>query len=113
MQQNIDLSENYCEKATLLYKCFEPTLAQLGLVVPRQTGSQQGRGFLPSVRDIKGCLLNLQETSSKRERKTEKTAYGVKQASQLVSVSLFVSVYVSSFDGDVFPVQVDFCFSPK
>ncbi len=38
------------------------------------------------------CLLNLQETSSERERKTEKNVYGVKEASLLVSVS-FIFLY--------------------
>lgn len=74
-------------------KCFDPTLAHLSLAVKgcpdRQAGRQRGKGCLPSVWDFKGSVLAefTGDVEQEREKGREKAAYGVKQASLLVSVS--------------------------
>lgn len=125
MQQNIDLSETTVKRLPFfICKCFEPTLAHLSLAVKgcpdRQAGSEEEDFCHLCETSKEECLLNLQETLSERERKTEKKLpMGLRRhlywflSLSFFSISLFVSVCVSPFDGSVFPVQVVFRFSPK
>lgn len=89
----------------------------------RQSGSEEKDFCHLCETSKKVCLLNLQETLSERERKkwnkNKKLPMGLRRhlywflSLSFPSVSLFVSVYVSLFDGRVFPVQVVFSVFPQ